>query len=103
QNRVFEHYFNGDSFGEMALLSGETHWCSVRALNDTLLLKIDKPVFDDIINKNPDISRELSSNLARRIKDLREEKEEAKWSQIIAIGSTVEKIGKSLFGVNVAT
>jgi predicted acylesterase/phospholipase RssA/CRP-like cAMP-binding protein/cellulose biosynthesis protein BcsQ len=102
RNRVFEHYHNGDSFGEMPLLSGETHWCSVRALNDSLLLKIDKNDFDDIVDKNPDISRELSARLARRIKDLRSEKEEAKWSQIIGIGSAVEEIGKTLFGMNVS-
>lgn len=103
RNRVFEHYLNGDSFGEMPLLSGETHWCSVRALNDSLLLKISKDDFDDIVDKNPDISRELSARLARRIKDLRGEKKAAKWSQIIGIGSSIEQIGKTLFGMNVST
>lgn len=102
KNRVFEHYHNGDSFGEMPLLSGETHWCSVRALNDSLLLKIDKEDFDNIVDKNPDISRELSARLARRIKDLRGEKKAAKWSQIIGIGSAVDQIGKTLFGMNVS-
>jgi len=102
RNRVFQHYLNGDSFGEMPLLSAETHWCSVRALNDTLLLKIDQENFNNIVDNNPDISRELSARLARRVKELRGEKKEAKWTQIIGIGSSIEQIGKTLFGMNVS-
>ena len=102
KNRIFEHYLNGDSFGEMPLLSGETHWCSVKAINDSLLLRINKSDFDQLVEKNPEISRELSARLGRRIKELRDEKQDAKWSQIIGIGSAIEQIGKTLFGINVS-
>lgn len=102
QTRVFEHYLNGDSFGEMALLTKQPHWCSVRALNDSLLLTIGADDFDHLLRKKADLSRKLGERIARRIQELRSEKKQAKWSQIIAIGSTRERLGKTLFALNTA-
>src|SRR5437879_6717522 len=56
RERVFATYCNGDCFGEMPLLSGETQWASVRALSDSLLLKIPREDFDAVVNRHPRVA-----------------------------------------------
>lgn len=102
QRKILEHYHNGDSFGETALLSDETNWADVRTLNDTLLIKIDREDFEDIVASNAQISHQLSQRIAGRINRKQHEHKEARHSRIISIGSGLEEIGKTLFGVNVA-
>lgn len=100
--KILEHYHNGDSFGETALLSGEKNWATVRTLNDTLLIKIDKDNFDNLVANNAQISHQLSQRIASRIHSKRDQREKAQHSRIISIGSGLEEIGKTLFGINVA-
>jgi NTE family protein len=98
--RVFATYCNGDCFGEMPLLSGETHWANVRALNDSVLLKIPREDFDAVVSRDPRVAVSFSQRLGRRIKQLREEKHRAKWSKIIALYSAVPGAGKTLLATN---
>src|SRR5450755_2527421 len=51
--RIYARYSSGDWFGEMPLLSGETHWASVRALNDSVLLKIPREAFETMLRRDP--------------------------------------------------
>src|SRR5450755_2044373 len=51
--RIYVRYGGGDWFGEMPLLSGETHWASVRALNDSVLLKIPREAFETMLRRDP--------------------------------------------------
>ena len=51
--RIYVRYSSGDWFGEMPLLSGETHWASVRALNDSVLLKIPRAGFETMLRRDP--------------------------------------------------
>ena len=46
QEKTFTVFHNGDSFGEISLLTGETHSATVQALNDTLILQLQKKDFD---------------------------------------------------------
>src|SRR2546426_3312708 len=80
RERVFATYCNGDCFGEMPLLSGETHWASVRALNDSVLLKIPQTVFFSVVSRDPRVTVGFTQRMGHRIKQLREEKQRAKWS-----------------------
>src|SRR3972149_6638368 len=68
RERVFATYSNGDYFGEMPLLSGETHWCNVRALNDSLLLKIPRDVFDAVLRRDPRVASSVFQRMGARIK-----------------------------------
>src|SRR5438128_10346824 len=53
RERVFATYCNGDCFGEMPLLSGETQWACVRALRDPALLKMPCGGLDAVGNREP--------------------------------------------------
>lgn len=97
---VFAHYCNGDYFGEMPLLSGETQWASVRALSDSLLLKIPRDEFQAVVNRDPRVAVSVSRRMGHRIKQLREESRAAKGSTIIALYSALPEAGKTLFATN---
>ena len=100
--RVFVTYCDGDCFGEMPLLSGETHWANVRALNDSMLLKIPRQDFEAVVNRDPRVAVSFSQRLGHRIKQLREEKQRAKWSTIISLYSALPGAGKSTLAGNLA-
>ncbi len=100
RDRVFATYCDGDCFGEMPLLSGETHWANVRALNDSMLLKIPREDFDAIVNRDPRVAVTFSQRLGHRIKELREEKHRAKWSTIISVYGSLPGTGKSTLAHN---
>ncbi|HAV23673.1 MAG TPA: protein kinase, partial [Bacteroidetes bacterium] len=57
----------GQSFGEMALLTGEPRTASAVALSDVELLKIDKEHFDELIDKSPNLRRSVESLNAKRL------------------------------------
>ncbi len=100
RERVFATYCNGDCFGEMPLLSGETQWASVRALNDSVLLRIPREDFDAVVNRDPRVAVGFTRRLAHRIKELRAEKNRAKTSNIIALYSALPGAGKTLLATN---
>lgn len=89
---------NGDTFGESALLSDRPYSFSVRALNDSLLLQVKSTTFLELMEKNPELSREVSERLASRMQ--KGESEDPKLSELIVVGSAQSRIGKSHFGVN---
>jgi len=102
RDRVFATYCDGDCFGEMPLLSGETHWANVRALNDSMLLKIPREDFDAIVNRDPRVAVSFSQRLGHRIKELRAEKHRAKWSTIISLYGSLPGTGKTTLAQNLA-
>lgn len=98
--RVYVRYTSGDWFGEMPLLSGETHWASVRALNDSVLLKIPRAAFEAMLRRDPRMALGFTQRMGERMTQLREEKDRAKWSTIIALCSAVPGAGKTLLATN---
>lgn len=102
RERVFATYCDDDCFGEMPLLSGETHWANVRALNDSMLLKIPRADFESVLNRDPRVAVSFSQRLGHRIKQLREEKQRAKWSTIISLYGALPGTGKSTLAHNLA-
>jgi len=102
RERVFATYCSGDYFGEMPLLSGETHWSNVRALNDSVLLKIPRAVFETVVHRDPRVAASVIQRMGHRIKELRLEKHRAKGSTIIAIYSAVPRAGKTTLARNLA-
>ncbi len=98
--RVFTTYSNGDYFGEMPLLSGETHWCNVRTLNDSILLKIPRELFDAVLRRDPRVAASVLGRMGHRIKELRAEKYRAKCSTIISLFSALPGTGKTTLATN---
>ena len=68
-NRVAQ-VSKGDFFGEMSLLTGAPSTATVRALEDSTLVVIDKALFTSVIQSNPKTSEALGKVLAQRQKEL---------------------------------
>ena len=98
--RIYVRYSSGDWFGEMPLLSGETHWANVRALNDSVLLKIPRAAFEAMLSRDPRMALGFTQRMGERMSQLRDEKKRAKWSTIIALCSAVPGAGKTLLATN---
>lgn len=98
--RIYVRYSSGDWFGEMPLLSGETQWANVRALNDSVLLKIPREAFTAMLGRDPRLALGFTQRMGERMAQLREEKRRAKWSTIIALCSAVPGAGKTLLATN---
>ena len=58
---------DGECFGEMSLLTGETCCATVKTNEDSLLYFITKSDFDEVISENPQISKHFNKLLAERI------------------------------------
>jgi HlyB family type I secretion system ABC transporter len=56
----------GDSFGEMALLDKTTRAATVRASNDVQVFRLDKPIFNALVESHPDIRKYLELHIRRR-------------------------------------
>ncbi|NOU94662.1 cyclic nucleotide-binding domain-containing protein [Paenibacillus sp. LMG 31456] len=61
-------YLNeGDSIGEMALLTGEVRSASAVATADSVLLEIDREIFDQLTSEHPSISTYFIRLLSQRL------------------------------------
>tara|TARA_A100001011_G_scaffold382710_1_gene452894 strand:+ start:1100 stop:1783 length:684 start_codon:yes stop_codon:yes gene_type:complete len=58
----------GDFFGEMSLLDGESRSANVIALEKTEVLKLDRRDFLDVVNDYPQIAVQLLKELAGRLR-----------------------------------
>ncbi len=99
--KTFTVLHNGDSFGEISLLTGETHSAMVQALNDTLVLELQKSDFDEVINRIPSLVLHLSRMLSKRLR-ARDQTSEFPEATIAAIYSGVKGVGRTLFAVSLA-
>ncbi len=61
----------GSYFGEMSLLTGEPRAATVVALQDAVLLELDRPAFGRMFVTHPGLARQLSALLAQRRTQLR--------------------------------
>ena len=60
----------GDFFGEMGMMTGETRSATVSALTDVECYRLDKEAFDEILSRRPAIAEGISQMLARRRAEL---------------------------------
>ncbi|MBI2093759.1 MAG: cyclic nucleotide-binding domain-containing protein [Candidatus Omnitrophica bacterium] len=102
KERTLSILHNGDCFGEISLLTGESHSASVHALNDTLILRLEKKDFEDVINRIPSLVLHLSRSLSKRLR-VRELGSEFSDTTIIGITSAIAGIGRTSFSISLAT
>jgi len=81
----------GSVFGELALLTGEPRSATVRALDYGLLLEIEKPALQPILDRRPRIIDALSDLLASR-------SQTARGSNRASRASLASKMGEFLLG-----
>ncbi len=92
---------NYDSIGEISLLTGETHSVSIQALNDTLVLQLEKNDFDDVINRIPSLVLHLSRLLSKRLR-VRERDGGFAEATIVSVYSATPGVGCTLFAAALA-
>ncbi len=56
----------GEFFGEMSLLETHPRSANVRAVTDSVLLEIDRAIFNQLIGSNPKIIWDISKTLSKR-------------------------------------
>lgn len=66
--RTLEYLHRGSYFGMLSLLTDEPHSVTAQILNDSLLMRIDKEDFHNILKCVPQLALHFSSMLARRLK-----------------------------------
>lgn len=89
--------YKGDFFGEMSLLTGEARSATVKALEDTTVIRVDKELFAIFLASNPDICEQLGAVMAQRQQDLSQDaiKVQTKLSVQLKLISKI----KAFFGV----
>ncbi len=92
---VLTHLYEGDYFGEMALITGEPRSATVRAASDVNLWKLGKGDFDTMIMNSPDITLSLTHMLSQRLKDSNQqiEQRERYFKNQISPKGKIEDIG----------
>lgn len=96
QEKTFVVLHNGDTFGEISLLTGENHSATVEALNDALVLQLEKKDFDEVINRIPSLVLHLSRVLSKRLR-AKEVGGEFSEATIIAVSRAARGVGQSCF------
>jgi small-conductance mechanosensitive channel len=89
----------GDFFGEMSLLTGEPRSATVRAMEDTEVIVIQKDIFSEILTANAGISEYLGQVLAERQQQLARQQGDSIALAEATPGGFIQKI-KSFFGIS---
>lgn len=97
-----EFIHRGMHFGIISVLTGENHSLNFEALNDSLVLKIDKEEFLKLFRSIPQLGVELSQSLSRRIRSKVTNQKLIFESTIISVYSPVQGSGSSTYAINLA-
>jgi predicted acylesterase/phospholipase RssA/CRP-like cAMP-binding protein len=62
--RLMGEVLSGETVGEVSLLSDEPRSASIRAIRDSLLIRIDRADFNRLAEKHPSLVMRLASNIA---------------------------------------
>ena len=70
QEKVIEFFGPGQAFGEAVMFLGQPQMMNARALQDSLLLWLDKDDICAVIDQDPSFARRLLSSLSQRLQGL---------------------------------
>jgi NTE family protein len=99
---VLEYLHRGKYFGIISLLTGDTHSVTAKAINDCLILTINKPDFDYVLEKVPQLAIDLSKTLSRRLKNKDIHQKTIFESSIVSIFSSYSPAGRTIYALNMA-
>lgn len=91
----------GMHFGVISLLTGDKHSLSFEAINDSVVLQINREDFQDVLKNIPHLGVELSHSISRRVRG-RSSRKAIFESHIISIYAPVKGSGSSTYAVNLA-
>ncbi|VAX37313.1 UPF0028 protein YchK [hydrothermal vent metagenome] len=100
ENVDFIH--RGMYFGIVSLLTGKNHSLNFEAINDSVIIKILKEDFEEILKTIPKLGVEFSQTLSKRIRHKVKGTKSILESSIIAVYSPVKGSGSSTYAINLA-
>lgn len=100
ENIEFIH--RGMHFGIISALTGENHSHNFEAINDSVVLKISREDFQNILSSMPHLAIELSQSLSKRVREQVKGKKSVFESTIVSVYSPVKGTGSSTYAVNLA-
>jgi NTE family protein len=102
QKTPLEYLHRGKYFGIISLLTNEPHSVTAEAINDSLLLVIQKDDFGLILKEIPALAIDLSQTLCRRLKSKDIHQKTIFESTIISVFSSSSRSGKTIYALNLA-
>lgn len=108
KERIIALYGEGDYFGEMALISGQTRSASMTVVGDARLLVLPKDAFEGFLASNLGVMRGMLEVMTRRVAEAnlaapKQEEEEKIKGKVIAVFSPKGGVGRTTVAVNLAT
>jgi len=97
---VLEYLHRGKYFGIISLLTNETHSVTSLAINDCMILVIDKKDFDSVLSAIPRLAIDLSRTLSRRLKRKDIHQKKIFESTVISVFSSYAQAGKTIYALN---
>ena len=92
----------GDYFGIISILTNEPHSVTTQAINDSILVKIKRPDFEELLRQIPEMAIQLSTILSRRLRQKGLPAKRVFESTLISIYSPVKGSGRTMYGINLA-
>ncbi len=92
----------GMQFGIISALTGENHSHTYEAINDSVVVKINKDSFSQLLKSIPQLAVALSQGLSRRIRSHVTHTKKTQESNIIAVYAPVKGSGSSTYATNLA-
>ena len=102
QKEEIDFILRGMHFGVISTLTGENHSHTYEAINDSVVIKINKNDFETILKGTPKMALALSQSLSRRIRGHVTGDRNTQESQIIAVYAPVKGSGSSTYAANLA-
>lgn len=102
EEKTSEYFIRGKYFGIISLLTGEHHSATAGVINDSLILKIGKSDFDDILKRIPRLAVNMSKALSQRLRRKHFQHKEIFETKIISVCSAVSRVGKSMYATNLS-
>src|SRR5580698_6505662 len=92
----------GMQFGIISTLTGENHSRTYEAVNDSVVIKINKDSFSTLLKSTPQLAVALSQSLSQRIRSHVTHTKNTEESTIIAVYAPVQGSGSSTYATNLA-
>ena len=92
----------GMHFSITALLTGDKHSLTYEAINDSVILKIEKEDFLNILKLIPRLGVEFSHSISQRIRRRNRYVKSVFESTIISVYSPIKSSGNSTYGINLS-
>lgn len=97
-----EFYRRGMPFGIISFFTNEPHSSTYEAINDSIIIKIDKNEFEDILKFMPQLGVELSHTLSTQLRRKMLPTKKNIEHRIISVYSPINKTGSSSYAANLA-